>query len=332
MKMIEKDSKLIVNGYPNPFGYAYDGRVIYNIKDAKIPFYKLKEWDFYQITSRKFSFYAVLGHVGYATSINCYLFEFDTKKTISVGKLVPFKKVKLDNNASMDSTVLYKDKNYKMEFRKVGNNRFIEMEAISKIYGKCEVKIKLEETQKDNILVCTPFENKKEFYLNQKICLMKASGFAQFGDNYYEFKEDENFGLLDWGRGVLPFKHHWIWGSGSGIVDGKYFGFNIGSFGINDYGSENIFFYDGKSYKMDKVDISFDEADHMKEWTYHGGNNEFEFTMKPIYDNNSITKVLWVDNNCHQMFGDFNGYIVIDGKKIEIKNFFAFTESAYNRW
>ena len=49
---------------------------------------------------------------------------------------------------------------------------------------------------------------------------------------------------MDFGRGVLPFRHNWIWGNGSGIVGGKYFGFNIGEFGNIVNGSENIFFYD----------------------------------------------------------------------------------------
>ena len=160
---------------------------------------------------------------------------------------------------------------------------------------------------------------------------MKASGNIYFGDNHYNLN-GETFGLLDWGRGVLPFKHQWIWGNGSGIVDGKYFGFNIGSFGNNEYGSENIFFYDGKSYKLNKVDIKFSEDDYMNEWEYLSDDGTFCFKMMPIYDNHTKTKMLWVNNECHQVFGNFSGYIVIDGRKIEIKDFWAFTEFAHNRW
>ena len=217
-----------------------------------------------------------------------------------------------------------------MEFKKEGNLRFITMKATDKVYGECSVDIKLEETQKDNILVCTPFKKNKHFYLNQKNCLMRASGKAKFGENKYEFKDC--FGLLDWGRGVLPFKHHWVWGNGSGIVNGKLFGFNIGSFGNNEQATENIFFYDGKSYKLDCVNIEFSEDDYMKEWKYSNSEDSFCFVMKPVYDNHTKTKVLWVNNECHQVFGYFNGYIRIDGEKVEIKDFYAFTESAYNRW
>lgn len=332
MNQIKEESKLFVNGYPSPFGYAYNGVVDYNIKEGKVPFLRLKEWDFYQITSRKFSFYAIIGHVSYATSINCTLFDFETKQTYYVGKLVPFKKVEMDNNASSDSVILYKSKDYEMTFKKEGKHRFINMSSTNKTYGKCSVIIKLEETQEDNILVCTPFTKKRHFYLNQKNCLMKASGKICFGNVAYEVKENECFGLLDWGRGVLPFKHEWIWGNGSGIVDGKYFGFNIGSFGNNELGSENIFFYDGKSYKLDKVVFSFDKNNVMDNWEVHSDDDNFSFVMKPVYDNHTKTKLLWVDNECHQVFGNFDGYVKIEGKEIKINNFYAFIENAHNRW
>ena len=327
---IENNPKLFKKWKPSVFGYAYHGAIDYNIEDAKIPPFKLKEWNFYQITNNKFSFYAIIGHVSYATSINCTLFELETGKTIYVGKLVPFKKVKMDKNASSDSVVIYQDKDYKMEFRKVGKTRYIKMDTIHKEYEKCSVDIRLEDTVNDNILVCTPFDKPKHFYLNQKTCLLKASGEATFGNNQYNF--DNSFGLMDWGRGYLPFKHSWIWGSGSGYVDGIKFGFNIGSFGNNENGSENIFFYDDTSYKMDKVDISFNENNPMEEWHYRSSDDNFVFTMKPIYDNHTKTKILWVNNECHQVFGLFNGYIIVDNKKIEIKDFLAFTENAHNRW
>ena len=331
MKLIENGTKLFVNGYPNSFGYAYNGAISYNLKEGKIPFLRLKEWDFYQITNRDFSLYAIIGHVSYATSINITLFEFKTNKRIYVGKLLPFKKVVMDNNANLNHNVRYKDKDYYLEFKKEGNNHYIEFEANTKEYTICKASIKLEELCNDNILVCTPFTKKKHFYLNQKNCLMKASGNINFGDNHYNLG-DESFGLLDWGRGVLPFKHHWIWGNGSGIVDGKCFGFNIVSFGNNEYGSENIFFYDEKSYKLNKVDIKFSEDDYMNEWEYLSDDGTFCFKMMPIYDNHTKTKMLWVNNECHQVFGNFSGYIVIDGRKIEIKDFWAFTEFAHNRW
>lgn len=332
MNKIENKTNLFKKGIPSVFGYSLNNSIIFNKKDAHFPFLRLKEWDFYQITSKKFSFYAIIGHVSYATSINCTLFDFETKKTFYVGKLLPFKKVKLETNPNKNSEVIFKSKNYTMTFIKENKIRKILMKANDKQFGDCEVDITLKETLDDSILVSTPFIKKKHFYLNNKNCLMIASGHVKFGSIVYEFKENENFGLLDWGRGVLPFSHEWVWGNGSGIVNGKYFGFNIGKFGNNENGTENIFFYDGKSYKLNSVNIKFNKNNYMGEWEYESDDSSFKFKMTPTYDNFTKTKLLWVNNSCHQIFGKFNGYIIVDNKKIEIKDFYAFTENAHNRW
>ena len=148
---LAKGTKLFVNGYPKSFGYSLNGDIEYNIQDAKLPLFKLKEWDFYQIVNRKFSLYFIIGHVSYATSINVTLFEFDTNKSFYIGKLLPFKKVKLENNANCNSNVIYKDKDYYLSFRKDGKNRFIEFMA----NGKGEASVRLTETLDDNVLVAT---------------------------------------------------------------------------------------------------------------------------------------------------------------------------------
>lgn len=325
-------TKLYNNGYPVNFGYSKNGTIEFNPEDGKIPFLRMKEWDFYQLINRKFSMYVIIGHVSYATSLNCTLFDFETGKNIYIGKLLPFKKVMMDKSSFEDSDVKYESDEYKIEFKRENGTISVILDAFDKTYGKCKADIKLTETQKDSILVSTPFENKKHFYLNRKSCLMKCSGYAKFGDEIFEFKEDDTFGLTDWGRGVLPFKHNWVWGNGSGIVNGKYFGFNIGIFGNNENGSENIFFYNGKSYKLNKVDIKFDENDYMKDWYYESDDRSFVFKMHPVYDNHTKTKMLWVDNECHQVFGEFSGYIITENGKTEINDFFAFAENAHNRW
>ncbi len=328
MKLIEKGVKLFNKGYPTHFGYQYSLNLDYNIKEARIPLFKLKEWDFFQITSENFSLYLVLGHVSYATSINVTLFDFKTKKLYSKAKLVPFKQIKLDSNPNKDFLVSYTSKDYQMSFNRINNTYYLIMNSLDNV----SANIKLVDRGNNSVLVSTPFNKRNEFYLNEKKCLLESSGYVDFNGQRYDIKKGESFGLLDWGRGVFPFKHTWVWGSGSGYVDNIPFGFNIGEFGDNRNGTENIFFYNNKSYKLNKINIKFDESDYMDEWSYESDDGSFMFKMIPTYDNHTKTKLLWVDNECHQIFGYFNGYIVVDGKKIEIKDFYAFTECAHNRW
>lgn len=331
MNVIEKGSKLFVKGLPTPFGYAFCGNVDYNVKEGKIPPLRLKEWDFYQITSEKFSAYFIIGHVSYATSINCTLFEFESGRRTEVSTLVFGKAASLDKNAEEDSFVEYKSKDLSLSFETKGNKRKITLLANSKNYGECVASLALDRLFDESILVCTPFSNKKHFYLNHKIALT-ADGFARFGDREFLFKKNECFGGLDWGRGYLPFSHEWLWGAGYGITDGEYFGFNIGKFGNNENGTENVFFIGNKAYKLGNMAFEFDKNDYMKPWHCFSDDGLFDLTMTPTFDNHTFTKLLFVDNSCHQVFGKWNGFVVADGQKKEIKNFFASCERAKNQW
>jgi hypothetical protein len=56
-------------------------------------------------------------------------------------------------------------------------------------------------------------------------------------------------------------------------------------------------------------------------------------TFTPIYDRYTETKLLFVNNHCHQIFGKFSGKAVLDdGTVIEVKDLVAFAEHAVNRW
>ena len=55
--------------------------------------------------------------------------------------------------------------------------------------------------------------------------------------------------------------------------------------------------------------------------------------LTPSYDRTTRTKVLWVNNCCHQMFGSFEGFAVLDdGSRLEVKDVVSFAEHAVNNW
>ena len=56
-------------------------------------------------------------------------------------------------------------------------------------------------------------------------------------------------------------------------------------------------------------------------------------TMTPSWDRTTKTKLLFIDNECHQVFGRFDGFAVLDdGTKLEVRELFAFAEHAVNNW
>lgn len=161
---------------------------------------------------------------------------------------------------------------------------------------------------------------------------MTARGRAVCGGKEYIFG-DGAFGLLDWGRGVWPFHNEWYWSNGTGTVDGKIFGFNLGTgFGNTSQASENMLFYNGKYHKLGRVHFDLD-TEYMKPWRLYDDEGRLDLTLTPCYDRTTRMKVLFVDNCCHQMFGGFSGRAVLDdGTVLQIDDLQAFAEHAVNNW
>lgn len=139
--------------------------------------------------------------------------------------------------------------------------------------------------------------------------------------------------MLDWGRGVWPYKNIWYWSSASGMVGDKSFGFNLGyGFGDNP-ATENIVFVDGKGHKLDQVKFNFSRKNYLETWSITSNDNRCQLEFTPILDRNDVVNLLLFKSVQHQVFGYFTGYFILDtGEKITIENLLGFTEEVYNRW
>ncbi|MBR6551218.1 MAG: DUF2804 domain-containing protein, partial [Clostridia bacterium] len=150
------------------------------------------------------------------------------------------------------------------------------------------------------------------------------------------------FCALDWGRVNTPYQLVWYWGNGSQKIkdeDGTEHtvGFEI-TWGIGDesYATETAIFYDGKLHKFGAVDVEkFPKTNgFMKPWKFVSEDGRFDMTMTPFFDNHNDTNVVnLLRMHTHQLHGIWNGTLTLDdGKKIEIKDMYAFCEYCENKW
>jgi len=116
-------------------------------------------------------------------------------------------------------------------------------------------------------------------------------------------------------------------------VGGEVFGFNLGcGFGNTETATENTLFWHKQAHKLGRVSIRH-EADYMQPWHLDDEEGRLSLTMTPSWDRTTKTKLLFIDNECHQVFGRFDGFAVLDdGTKLEIRELFAFAEHAVNNW
>lgn len=312
-------------------GYSTRGISTYRRKDIKAPFYRIKEWDFYQVSDEEKCLQFTYGHASYAGQVGIMLFNFKTGEMIAdINKILalPFSSLHLPENAEQDSDVVYDKGGIYLRFLTQGNTRTLTFRA-----QNFSTEVTLERQMPHSLVIHVPFdESKTAFYYNHKINCMTARGKATYNGRHYVFA-DGAYGLLDWGRGVWPFHNEWYWSNGTGLVNGELFGFNLGTgFGNTDKATENILFYQGKTHKLGRVHFDLG-TEYMKPWHLYDDEGRLDLTLLPTYDRTTRTKLLFVDNCCHQMFGGFSGKAVLDdGTVLMPSNLQAFAEHAVNNW
>ncbi len=318
-------------------GYAYDQVFEYSRKMIKASVWRIKEWDYYACIKEDVAFgftVADLGYLGMLTATKLDLTNgIETKKTFM--NPFPFGKFKMPRDI-YDGDVSITGKNYSFRFQLEENKRIIKVWIKDFVPGKdFNADLELSDLHDDHMTIATPWkENKLAFYYNQKINCMPTKGKVVIGDEVYLFDKKKHFSVLDWGRGVWTYKNTWYWGSLSGIVEGKRFGFNIGyGFGDNSNATENMLFYDGKAHKLEDVKFELDDGDVLKPWKFTSNDSRLELVMTPMLDRKDHTNLLIIKNYGHQVFGKFNGYVILDdGTKLIIKDLIGFAEKITNHY
>jgi len=323
---------LTSRGIPSP-GYTLNADAVYERKRVCAAPWRLKEWDFYQIADARFCLQLVIGHVSYAG--NCNIALFDHKNGIRIFERgvtipLPFASMHMPESAHADSTLTFSHDGVALTFETKDDHR-----SLSATCEGFSAEVMLSPTVRESITVCTPFSRRREFYFNEKINLLRAEVRVTCDGKTYAFDPENTFSLLDWGRGVWPFSHEWYWSSASVLFGGKPFGFNLGcGFGeqTKARGTENVIYDQGHAIKLGRVTILHGE-DVMQPWQLEEENGLFRAKLTPRYDRDTITKLLFVNNRCHQVFGSFEGSFVNNrGERVAFSGVTGFAEHAINHW
>ena len=323
----------------NEAGFSLCPVKTYERKQIKGLKWRIKEWDYYYIGNSKYGLCLTISDVSFLALCSVTFMDFVNVRQPAKTVIKPFTfgKVGLPSS-SKEGDVSFTNKVMSFSFTHENGKRHL----LAFVKGfDCEKDLKadvwLEETMNDSIVVALPFFKKRHFYYNQKINGMKSEGYVQIGEDKFDLGGD-TLATLDWGRGVWTYKNTWLWSNMNGYADGKRIGFNLGyGFGDNSNGTENIFYYDGKAYKMDdvKFEIPVDEKgndDFMSDWKFTSESGDINLTFKPLINRHDDTNVLIIRSKQNQVFGHFSGTFKVEGKEVKFENILGFAEKVYNRW
>lgn len=341
-EIIRNDDLLDEKGHLKEKGYAKSLLLSYSRKAIKACPFRIKEWDYYLVYNRSCGIALTIADNSYMGMISATILDFTKPKEVtnSVMTFMPMGKFKMPSSSAFGNTI-FKNKNVHMEFtHEVDGNRKLFLQWKEFADGDdLNVNIFLNKEPRESMVIATPFKRKKQFYYNQKIVGFRCDGYATWGDIEGDFTEENSVGILDWGRGVWPYKNTWYWSAAAGEVDGQEFGFNLGyGFGDTSNATENVLFYDGLVHKLEDVHFEIQKDDEGNEiytrpWIITSSDHRVNLKFYPIIDRHSNASAVVVSSNQHQVFGKFTGNVVLDnGSMLEIHDFMGFAEKVVNKW
>ncbi|HIU35131.1 MAG TPA: DUF2804 domain-containing protein [Candidatus Fimenecus excrementigallinarum] len=326
------------NGNLSEPGYCVHNLYDYDRRAVRANPLRIKEWDFYQISDKRYTIQMTIASISYGGMAGVTLFDRQTgeRHECTALSLLTFDKYHLPSNTEVPHKIVVERPHFHMSFDVTERHRILKLRGRNRKGGDFKVDVVYDVMPGlQSLVMAVPFRQKGHFYLNQKINCMPAHVQVRLGKRVITFDPETSFGLLDWGRGVWPFAQSWYWGNGSSYLpDGRIFGFEIGwGFGSMDAASENTLFLDGVAHKIDQVYLQKDPKDYMRPWVFSSNDGRFEMTMTPEFDNYTNLRFFGVGNRCHQVFGKWNGSVVLDdGTKLDIRDMTAFCEFSDNHW
>jgi hypothetical protein len=143
----------------------------------------------------------------------------------------------------------------------------------------------------------------------------------------------ESWAVLDHGRGRWPYAVHWNWGAGSGLVDGRVIGVQVGGRWTDGTGStENALVVDGRVHKIsEELSWSYDTRDWLAPWRVRGDLADLTFT--PFWNHSSATNLGVLAQRANQCFGHWTGWMRDDaGEPVSVDGVLGWAEDVHNRW
>ena len=340
----EKQDLLDAKGRLKTPGYSTKEEWNYERNDIKASAFRIKEWDYYYFGNDHFGVALTIADNSYMGLISASFMDFDTPFEHTKSKVIPFTfgKFALPPSADTGETV-YQGKKAEMSFHVEENERHIRCH-FQEFYQKKPLilDVKLNDMPHDRMCIATPFkEDRKAFYYNQKINLMHAEGYVQMGEKSYTLDDSPlNMGLLDWGRGVWPYKNTWYWSSLNTVLsDGRKFGFNLGyGFGDPTYATENVLFVNGIADKLTEVEFEIPKKqdgafDYLSPWKITSPDGRLDLTFTPILNRAAKMKVLMLSSDQNQVFGSFQGKVILaSGEEVTLEKAVGFAERVSNKW
>lgn len=301
---------------------------------------RIKEWDYYCIMNGDVGLALTVADNGYIGFLGVSWMDLRAATAVNHGAVIPFPLGRMRLPASADAGDIVQHharSGLSLAFRHAPGGRRLTVAAPGFAGGAgLSGEVWLDQPAMERMVIATPWASApKAFYYNQKINCMPVTGTIRLGAAEHHFTPDDSFAVLDWGRGVWTYANVWYWGSASGLVGGRRFGFNIGyGFGDTSAASENMLFLDGVAHKLDQVTFHLPPgAPDSAPWRFSSNDGRFDMRFRPAVNRHDKVHLGPFRTEQDQVFGYFSGSVGLDdGTRLTVTDLPGFAEQVANRW
>ncbi|SFQ32211.1 Protein of unknown function [Psychrobacillus psychrotolerans] len=317
---------------PKAIGYAKKPLIESNLKGH---YMRKKKWNYWCVFGDDILFSATISHLDYAAVCFVYFLNYETQRYVEKTVTIPLgNKLKMPTNI-LESIQLH-SKEMSIQLMYIQNETHMTVTIPDfdgdLLHADLHISHPIED---DSLNVVIPW-NRQQFQFTGKHHTLPTTGFVKIGDSRFTFQPEDNFAVLDYGRGVWPRAAIWNWGFASQRVGSKRIGLNFGGKWTDGTGmTENAIFIDGKMTKIhEDLLFTYDTKDFMKPWKVHTKFSEdVNMTFTPFFHRIAKTDMKFIYSEVNQMMGYFNGRIQLEnGPTLEVKQLLGCIEEHQAKW
>lgn len=286
-----------------------------------------KRWDFWGLTGPGCALNVTYADVDYVGVVDVWFCDLTTGDTVDRSVAVPFARGLDLPDRVAGASLDYAGKKLRL--------------ALTEVAGDTRLRASFDGFDADvlvrrppgheSLSVVIPWSDRRFQFTNKDVARPAEGAVTWKGRRY-----DLTWGCLDFGRGKWPYKTHWNWGAGAGVVDGVTVGVQLGGKWTAGTGmTENALSVDGRLTKVhEELEWTYDRADWLQPWTIRTpASDQVDLTFTPVYDKVSRLQAGIAASSVDQCFGTYSGRIVPDdGPPLTIDGVSGWAEEATWRW
>ena len=324
------DNKGLLN--PDAIGFARHPIIESNLTKR---FMRKKKWNYWCVYGEDLLFSATITHLDYAVVCFVYILNYETQRFYEKQITIPtLRNVKMPDDVLGDVKFIDSTLSVQMIHHKQETHLSV---SIPDFDGEIlHADLHIHHPPEDETLNVVIPKNRNIFQFTAKHHTLPTTGFVKIGEQRYDYKSDDSFAVLDYGRGVWPREANWNWAMASQRLGGRRIGLNFGGQWTDGTGmTENAVFIDGRMTKIhEDVLFTYDRENFMAPWTIKTKfSNDVNLTFTPFFERVAKTDVKLVRSEVHQLIGYFDGTIRLhDNSVLQIRQMLGSTEEHNAKW